>query len=55
MSSPALPPRVTGALYAAAGALFVIGAVASDRLAFAAVGLAFIGLGVRLLVRSRSP
>ncbi|HET6396057.1 MAG TPA: MFS transporter [Pseudoxanthomonas sp.] len=53
MASNGLSHRVTAALYIAAGAMFIAGALASQRIAFSGVGLAFIALGVAILVRQR--
>lgn len=53
MASNGLPPRLTAGLYIAAGAMFVAGALASQRIAFSGVGAAFIALGVAILVRQR--
>jgi hypothetical protein len=53
MSSKGLPPRLAAGLYIAAGVMFIAGAVASQRIAFSGVGVAFIALGVVMLVRQR--
>ncbi|GAB3506171.1 MFS transporter [Pseudoxanthomonas daejeonensis] len=53
MASNGLPHRVTAGLYIAAGVMFIAGAVASQRLAFGGVGVAFIVLGVAIVVRQR--
>jgi hypothetical protein len=53
MASPGLPPRLSAALYAAAGVLFVAGALASGRPAFSGVGIAFIVLAALIAVRGK--
>lgn len=53
MASNGLPPRVTAGLYIAAGVMFFVGALASQRIAFSGVGVAFIALGAAILVRQR--
>lgn len=53
MSQSPLSPHLSAALYIAAGVMFVAGAFASDRIAFSVVGLAFIGLGIAMIVRQR--
>lgn len=55
MTSNGLPPRVSAGLYIAAGAMFIAGALASRHIAFSGVGVAFIALGVAMLVRQRKP
>lgn len=45
MKSSGLPPHVTAALYAAAGALFIVGAFQGGRPGFSVVGVSFIALG----------
>ena len=51
MASNGLSPHVAAWLYIAAGALFVVGALASQRIAFSGVGVAFIALGAVMLLR----
>ena len=53
MASNGLSPHVAAWLYIAAGALFVVGALASQRIAFTGVGVAFIALGAVMLLRQR--
>ncbi|WP_144409338.1 MFS transporter [Pseudoxanthomonas suwonensis] len=53
MPSKGLPPRVAAGLYIAAGAMFIVGALTSRQIAFSGVGVAFIALGVVMLVRQR--
>lgn len=53
MSRNALSPRLTGALYAAAGVLFLVGAFSSDQPAFAALGIAFLALALLITSRAR--
>ena len=53
MTSNGLPPNLSAWLYIAAGVLFVIGALASQRVAFSGVGAAFVALGVAMLLRQR--
>lgn len=53
MSTPSLPPSLSGGLYLVAGVLFVAGAVSSRHYAFGGVGVAFIALGVAMIVRAR--
>ena len=53
MASNGLSPRLTAGLYIAAGVMFIAGAVASQRIAFSGVGVAFIALGAAILVRQR--
>ena len=53
MASNGLPAQVTAWLYIAAGVLFVIGAIASQRLTFSGVGIAFVALGAMMLARQR--
>ncbi|HRF83899.1 MAG: MFS transporter [Xanthomonadaceae bacterium] len=53
MPSNGLPSNVSAWLYIAAGALFAIGALASQRLGFSVVGVAFIALGGAILLRQR--
>ena len=45
MGSNGLPPNIAAWLYIAAGVMFVAGAIASQRIAFTGVGVAFIALG----------
>ncbi|KAF1700653.1 MFS transporter [Pseudoxanthomonas suwonensis] len=51
MENKALPPRVTAALYGAAGVLFIIGAIHGGRPAFSAVGVAFLVLAALIYLR----
>ncbi|MHC9085238.1 MFS transporter [Luteimonas sp. RIT-PG2_3] len=53
MSPEPMPSHLSATLYIVAGAMFVVGAFASDRIAFSGVGIAFIALGVTMLVRQR--
>ena len=53
MSPKPLPSLPSAPPYTAAGAMFVVGAFASDRIAFSGVGIAFIALGATMLVRQR--
>jgi 4-amino-4-deoxy-L-arabinose transferase-like glycosyltransferase len=53
MASPGLPPRLSAALYAAAGVLFILGAFASGRPAFSGVGIAFIVLAALIALRGK--
>ena len=53
MTSRGLPPNVSAWLYICAGGLFVIGAFASQRIAFSGVGVAFVALGAVMLLRQR--
>ncbi len=53
MASNGLSPRLAAGLYIAAGVMFIAGALASQRIAFSGVGVAFIALGVVMLVRQR--
>ena len=53
MTSNGLPPNLSAWLYIAAGVLFVIGALASQRVAFSGVGAAYVALGVAMLLRQR--
>jgi hypothetical protein len=51
MENKGLPPRVTAALYGAAGVLFIIGAIHGGRPAFSAVGVAFLVLAALIYLR----
>ncbi len=53
MTSKGLPPQLAAGMYFLAGVLFVVGALAAQRPGFAAVGGAFILLGVALWLRQR--
>ena len=53
MGSNGLPPNLSAWLYIAAGVMFVAGAIASQRIAFTGVGVAFIALGAVMLLRQR--
>lgn len=53
MSSKGLSPRLAAGMYIAAGVLFVVGALASGRIAFSGVGIAFVALGAVMLARQR--
>ena len=53
MGSNGLPPNLSAWLYIAAGALFVAGAIASQRIAVTGVGVAFSALGAVMLLRQR--
>jgi len=53
MSSKGLPPAATAVLYAAAGVLFIAGALSSGRPAFSGVGVAFLVLAALVWMRRR--
>ena len=53
MSSKGLPPATTAVLYAAAGVLFIAGALSSARPAFSGVGVAFLVLAALVWMRRR--
>lgn len=53
MSSKDLPPATTAVLYAAAGVLFIAGALSGGRPAFSGVGVAFLVLAALVWMRRR--
>ncbi len=53
MDTQGLPPKVTAALYAGAGVLFIAGAFHGGRPGFSVVGLAFVALGAMIYLRQK--